>query len=151
MLLSSPFFSFYSFFCSGGIVLLLSSSIFPSCQVFVEGSALCLVFCSTLAALVSVIPVLCSLILRSLRSWVLWEPLDSSPWIKLFQQGPTLVLHFPNNLSLFPLGFRSPRVIFILPPRASSPPSAGPNRAMSGAPWAAWVYANPTSSSSGVP
>src|SRR3954470_16937337 len=35
MLLSSPFFSFYSFFCSGGIVLLLSSSIFPSCQVIV--------------------------------------------------------------------------------------------------------------------
>ena len=40
--------------------------------------ALSLVFCSTLAALVSVIPVLCSLILRSLRGWVLWEPLDSS-------------------------------------------------------------------------
>ena len=56
-------------------------------------------FYSTLAALVSVIPVLCSLILRSLRGWVLWEPLDSSLQIKLLQQGPTLVLHFPNNLS----------------------------------------------------
>ena len=40
--------------------------------------ALCLVFCSTLVALVSVIPVLCSLILRSLHGWVLWGPLDSS-------------------------------------------------------------------------
>ena len=37
----------------------------------VEGSALCLVFCSTLAALVSVISVLCSRILRSLRGWVI--------------------------------------------------------------------------------
>ena len=45
----------------------------------VEGSALCLVFCSTLVALVSVIPVLCSLILCSLHGWVLWEPLDSLP------------------------------------------------------------------------
>ena len=36
-----------------------------------EGSALCLVFCSTLAAIVFVIPVLCSLILRSLHSWVI--------------------------------------------------------------------------------
>ena len=38
----------------------------------VEGSALCLVFCSTLAALVSVISVLCSQILRSLRGWVIY-------------------------------------------------------------------------------
>ena len=38
----------------------------------VEGSTLCLVFRSTLAALVSVIPVLCSLILRSLRGWVIY-------------------------------------------------------------------------------
>ena len=36
-----------------------------------EGSALCLVFFSTLAALVSVISVLCSRILRSLRGWVI--------------------------------------------------------------------------------
>ena len=91
-----------------------------------EGSALCLVFCSTLAALVSVIPVLCSLILHSLRGWVLWEPLDSLLLIELLQQGPNLVLHLPNNLSLFPLGFRSPRVIFILNPRASAPLSVGP-------------------------
>ena len=34
--------------------------------------ALCLVFCSTLAALVSIIPVLCSLSLRSLRGWVIY-------------------------------------------------------------------------------
>ena len=33
---------------------------------------------STLAALFSIIPVLCSLILRSLHDWVLWGPLDSS-------------------------------------------------------------------------
>ena len=51
-------------------------------------------FCSTLAALVSVIPVLCSLILHPLRGWVLWEPLDSLLGIKLLQQGPTLVLTF---------------------------------------------------------
>ena len=37
-----------------------------------EGSALCLVFCSTLAALVSIIPVLCSLVLHSLRGWVIY-------------------------------------------------------------------------------
>ena len=28
----------------------------------------------------------------------LWDPLDSSLWIKLLQQGPTLVIHLPNNL-----------------------------------------------------
>ena len=32
----------------------------------------------------------------------LWDPPDSSLWIKLVQQGPTLVLHFPNNLLPFP-------------------------------------------------
>ena len=78
--------------------------------------AFCLVFCSTLAALVSVIPVLCSLILRSLRDWVLWEPLDSLLSIKLLQQGPSLVLPFAY-LSLFPLGSADSRVIFILNPR----------------------------------
>ena len=41
-----------------------------------EGSALCLVFCSTLVALVSVIPVLRSLILRSLHGWVIM----GTPW-----------------------------------------------------------------------
>ena len=38
----------------------------------VEGLAFCSVFCSTLAALVSVIPVLCSRILRSLRGRVIY-------------------------------------------------------------------------------
>src|SRR5215216_862877 len=44
------------------ISYLINESIY---LVKVEGSAFCLVFCSTLAALVSVIPLLCSLILRS--------------------------------------------------------------------------------------
>ena len=38
---------------------------------------------------------------------------DSLPWIKLFQQGPTLVLNLPNNLSLFLFGYHSPAVIFM--------------------------------------
>ena len=48
---------------------LINASIY---LVKVEGSALCLVFCSTLAALDSVIPVLCSLILRPLPGWVIY-------------------------------------------------------------------------------
>ena len=51
------------------ISYLINASIY---LVRVEDSALCLVFCSTLAALVSVIPVLCSRILRSLRGWVIY-------------------------------------------------------------------------------
>lgn len=57
----------------------------------------------------------------------LWDPLDSSLWIKLLQQGPTLVLPFAY-LSLFPLGSADLRVIFILNPRASAPLSVGPTR-----------------------
>src|SRR4051812_21223915 len=34
------------------------------------------------------------------RSGDLWDPLDSSLRIRLFQQGPTLVLHLPHHLSL---------------------------------------------------
>ena len=49
------------------ISYLINASIY-----LVEGSALCLVFCSTLAALVSVIAVLCSWILHSLRGWVIY-------------------------------------------------------------------------------
>ena len=65
-----------------------------------EGSALCLVICSTLAALVSVIPVLCSRIFVFLtRSGDFWDPLDSS-------QGPTLVLPFASP-SPFSLGSRA--------------------------------------------
>ena len=46
------------------------------------------------------------------------------PWISL--------LSLPH-LALFPLGFRSPRVIFILaPPQAIAPSSVGPNRAACG-------------------
>ena len=37
----------------------------------------------------------------------LWDPLDSSLWLKLLQQGPTLVLPFPTYTP-FPLGFREP-------------------------------------------
>ena len=50
-------------------LILINASIY---LVRVEGSALCLVFCSTLVALVSDIPVLCSLILRPLRGWVIY-------------------------------------------------------------------------------
>ena len=78
--------------------------------------ALCLVFCSTLAALVSIMPVLCSLILHSLRSWVIY----GNPLTVRFEQNSSSkaqpwFYHLPH-LSLFPLGFRSPRVIFIYPP-----------------------------------
>ena len=38
----------------------------------------------------------------------LWEPLDSSPCIKLLQQGPTLVFHLPNNQQSS-LGVRGPK------------------------------------------
>src|SRR3954471_11810725 len=36
------------------------------------------------------------------RSGDLWDPLDSSLCIRLFQQGPTLVLHFPHHHLPFP-------------------------------------------------
>ena len=38
------------------------------------------------------------------RSGYLWDPLDSSLWIKLLQQGPTLVLPFASPPPTFPLG-----------------------------------------------
>ena len=50
------------------------------------------------------------------RSGDLWDPLDSSLWIKLLQQGPTLVLPFASPPPIFPLGVINPRVIFILAP-----------------------------------
>ena len=50
------------------------------------------------------------------RSGDLWDPLDSSLWIKLLQQGPTLVLPFASPPPTFPLGVINPRVIFILAP-----------------------------------
>ena len=62
-------------------ISLLSLIYFNASIYLVKGGRLGLmpgVFFSTLAALVSVIPVLCSLILRSLHGWVLWGPLDSS-------------------------------------------------------------------------
>ena len=43
----------------------------------------------------------------------LWDPLDSSLWIKLLQQGPTLVLPFASPPPTFPLGVALSRVIFI--------------------------------------
>ena len=46
----------------------------------------------------------------------LWDPLDSSLWIKLLQQGPTLVLPFASPPPTFPLGVALSRVIFILAP-----------------------------------
>ena len=50
------------------------------------------------------------------RSGDLWDPLDSSLWIKLLQQGPTLVLPFASPPPIFPLGVINPRVIFITAP-----------------------------------
>jgi hypothetical protein len=59
-----------------------------------EGLAFCLVFCSTLAALVSVIPVLCSMMsIPNMRGYY-GDPLTSHLSVKLHQQGPTLVLPF---------------------------------------------------------
>ena len=87
----------------------------------VEGSAFCLVFCSTLAALVSVIPVL-----RSLRGWVLWEPLEQFALNKTPPARPNLgFYHLPP--SLFSLGFPEPEGHLYLNPRASAPLSVGPN------------------------
>ena len=64
----------------------------------------------------------------------LWEPLDSSLWIKLLQQGPTLVLHLPNNLLPFPwVGQPKGHLYFNPPPRANASLSVGPNRAACGA------------------
>ena len=53
--------------CSAPLIALLVAGEVEDCSM--------LVFCSTLAALVSVIPVLCSLILHSLRGWVYGNPL----------------------------------------------------------------------------
>ena len=72
-------------------------------------------FCSTLVALVSVISALCSRILRSLRGWVIM----GTPWQFALNKTPPAM---PNlafticHLVSFPLGFRSPRVIFIYTP-----------------------------------
>ena len=100
-----------------------------------EGSASRLVFCSTLAALVSVISVLCSRILRSLRGWVIM----GTPWQFALNKTPPAS---PNlgfticHLSLFPLGFADSRVIFILTSRASASLSVGPIERCPGLPGA---------------
>ena len=64
----------------------------PIYWAWVEGLAFCSVFCSTHATLGADKPALCSLILRSLHRWVYGDPLTVRLWIKLLQQGPTLVL-----------------------------------------------------------
>ena len=93
-----------------------------------EGSALCLVFCSTLAALVSVISVLCSRILRSLRDWAIM----GTPWqfalSKAFPAMPNIGFTICHLALSFPLGVALLRVIIILPPPppASAPLSVGP-------------------------
>ena len=81
-----------------------------------EGSALCLVFCSTLAALVSVISVLCSQILRPLRGWAIM----GTPWqFALSKTPPSMpyigftIFHLAFS---FPLGVALLRVIIIYPP-----------------------------------
>ena len=81
----------------------------------------------------------------------LWEPLDSLLWIKLLQQGPTLVLPFASPPPTFPFGVALSRVIFILasPGQCFSKCCSEPSDVRR--PWATRVYANPTSCSSGVP
>ena len=70
-----------------------------------EGSALCLVLCSTLAALVSVIPVLCSLSLRSLRGWVIYgTPLTVGLELNSSSKAQPWFYHLPPKP--FSLGFR---------------------------------------------
>ena len=82
-----------------------------------EGSALCLVFCSTLAALVSVIPVLCSLILRSLRGWVIYGiPLTVRFEENSSSKAQPWFYHLPHHHLSLSLGSANPRVIFILAP-----------------------------------
>ena len=81
-----------------------------------EDSALCPVFCSTLAALVSFIPVLCSRILCSLRGW----GIDGTPLTVGFEENSSSkaqpwFYHLPH-LALFPLGVALSRVIFIIAP-----------------------------------
>ena len=81
-----------------------------------EDSALCLVFYPTLAALVSVIPVLCSRILRSLRGWVIYgTPLTVRFEKNSSSKAQPWFYHLPH-LALFPLGVALSRVIFILSP-----------------------------------
>ena len=67
-------------------------------------SALCLVFCSTLAALVSVISVLCSRILHSLHGWVIM----GTPWQFALNKTPPAMpnLGFTIYHLAFFLGFR---------------------------------------------
>ena len=91
-----------------------------------EGSALCLVFCSTLAALVSVIPVLCSLSLRSLRGWVIYEtPLTVRLEQNSSSKAQPWFYHLPPKP--FPPGFREPEGHLYFNPRASAPLSVGLN------------------------
>src|SRR3954466_11316426 len=49
------------------------------------------------------------------RSGDLWDPLDSSLLIRLFQQGPTLPFPFASPPPTFPLGVINPRVILFSP------------------------------------
>ena len=71
------------------IIIIINTPIY---WAWVEGLAFCSVFCSTHATLGADKPALCSLILRSLHGWVYGDPLTVRLWIKLLQQGPTLVL-----------------------------------------------------------
>ena len=91
-----------------------------------EGLALCLVFCSTLAALVSVIPVLCSLIVHSLRGWVIMGPPGQFALNKTLPARPNLGFTFASP-SLFSLGVVHPEGHLYFTPRASACLSVGPN------------------------
>ena len=85
----------------------------------VEDSALCLVFCSTLSALVSVMPVLCSLVLHLTRLGVM-----GTPWQFAFNKTPPARPNLGFTIRLrttiyLPLGSADSRVIFILNPPGS--------------------------------
>jgi len=109
----------------------------------VEGSDFFLVFCSTLAALVSVISVLCSRILRSLRGWVIM----GTPWQfalnKTPPARPNIGFTICHLAFFFPLG-RPAQGSSLLNPRASAPLSVGPTQSIvQGHPLATWVTSAP--------
>ena len=108
-----------------------------------EGSALCLVFCSTLAALVSVISVLCSRILRSLHGWAIMGTPGQFALNKTPPARPNIGFTICHLAFCFPwVGL--PKGHLYLNPRASAPLSVGPTQStVQGHPLATWVTSAP--------
>ena len=92
----------------------------------VEGSAFCLVFWSTLAALVSVISVLCSRILRSLRGWVIMGTPLQFALNKTPPAVPNIGFTIRHLAFSFPWVLQTQRSSLFKPPWASAPLSVGP-------------------------